>query len=62
MAKKKPDPKPRAKDDAPDMGAPTTCYLCGQPILPDQQVARAHELVMHRTCYEADLRKGKSPS
>ena len=60
--RKRPTPSTPPKSDPKARPAePTLCYLCGRPIQPEDKIAQAHELVMHRTCYDADLRKGRTP-
>ncbi len=35
------------------------CYLCDAIIIRNDQVVRHHGLMMHRQCYEEDIRKGR---
>jgi hypothetical protein len=37
----------------------TTCYLCGAELEREDKVVRVHETMMHRHCYEADIRRGR---
>jgi len=36
------------------------CYLCDAVVKRNDEVVRHHGLMMHRQCYEEDLRRGRS--
>ena len=35
------------------------CYLCDAMVERNDEVVRFHGLMMHRRCYEEDIRKGR---
>ena len=47
----------------PETGALTTleepCYLCDAIVKRNDAVVRLHGLVLHRQCYEEDIRRGR---
>jgi len=35
------------------------CYLCDAVVKRHDEVVRLHGLILHRRCYEEDIRKGR---
>jgi len=35
------------------------CYLCDALVARDHEIVRVHEAMMHRRCFEEDIRRGR---
>jgi len=51
--------RPHVVRRGPDRALDESCYLCDAMVKRNDEVVRHHGLMIHRQCYEADIRKGR---